>query len=62
MTNAQTNEARPTVSIRYRSGTRDEIMEKFATFVFTLCKIARQGGLCAQFLLVLDWWTYVLAT
>jgi hypothetical protein len=36
MTNAQTNEARPTVSFRFRNGTRYEMVEKCATFVIVI--------------------------
>ena len=36
MDDAETNEARPTVSFRFRNGTRNEMVEKYATFVILI--------------------------
>jgi len=49
MTDAQTNEARPTISFRFQNGTRDEMVEKYATFVIvTLCAKSHDDVCCVR--------------
>jgi len=49
MTDAQTNEERPTISFRFRNGTGDEMVEKYATFVIvTLCAKSHDRVSCVR--------------
>ena len=49
MTDAQTNEALPTDSFRFQNGTRDEMVEKYATFVIvTRCAKSHERVGCVR--------------